>query len=254
MSTGAAVLVVVASAVEARAVLAGLGQVEGVAGWGGGWEPSAIGGVAGVYVCVSGVGKAAACGATAHALGVLLRQGVAAGGVAVMNVGVCGVLDLEGHGAIGRVVVGGRAVTGDEGVRSERGFTSMAELGFGAAVAGDWVTADAGLVEAVGGGVGGLGGEPGPDINATIATVSTCSGTDGLAREVAVRTGARYEAMEGFGVGLACERLGARFIELRVVSNTCGERARQRWDMALALRRLGLAVDAGARAVLARRA
>ena len=68
-----------------------------------------------------------------------------------------------------------------------------------------------------------------------IATVSTCSGTDLRAEQVAVRTGAEYENMEGAAVGLVAYRLRRRFAEVRIVSNTTGERPRQRWEIVAAL-------------------
>ena len=71
-----------------------------------------------------------------------------------------------------------------------------------------------------------------------MATVSTCSGTDSLAAQVRNRTGALAEAMEGASVGLVAHRLGVPFGEVRIVSNTTGDRDRQRWDIKLALSKL----------------
>jgi futalosine hydrolase len=68
-----------------------------------------------------------------------------------------------------------------------------------------------------------------------IATVSTCSGTNALAREIVTRTGAEVEAMEGAAVGLVASRLGVGFAEVRVISNTTGDRGSQQWDLPGAL-------------------
>jgi nucleoside phosphorylase len=68
-----------------------------------------------------------------------------------------------------------------------------------------------------------------------IATVSTCAGTDARAATVARRTGAVAEAMEGAAVAQVASRLGVTFAEVRVISNTTGDRANQRWDMRGAL-------------------
>jgi futalosine hydrolase len=68
-----------------------------------------------------------------------------------------------------------------------------------------------------------------------IATVSTCSGRDDLARAVATRTGAAAEAMEGAAVALAARRMNVRYGEVRAVSNTTGDRDRQRWAIGPAL-------------------
>lgn len=78
-----------------------------------------------------------------------------------------------------------------------------------------------------------------------IATVATCSGTDAAAAEVERRTGALAEAMEGAAVVHAALRLNVPAIELRTISNTTGDRARQRWDLAAGLEALGRAVRRG---------
>ena len=75
-----------------------------------------------------------------------------------------------------------------------------------------------------------------------IATVATCSGTDAAAESVARRTGAVAEAMEGAAVVHAARRLGVPAIELRVISNTTGDREDQEWDLAGALVVLGRSV------------
>jgi futalosine hydrolase len=52
---------------------------------------------------------------------------------------------------------------------------------------------------------------------------------------VKARTGAVAEAMEGAAVGLVAHRLGIPFGEVRIISNTTGDRNLQRWDMKRAL-------------------
>jgi futalosine hydrolase len=76
-----------------------------------------------------------------------------------------------------------------------------------------------------------------------IATVATCSGTDAAAAELARRTGAVAEAMEGAATVHAALRLGVPAIELRAISNSTGERTRQRWDLARGLAALGTGVQ-----------
>ena len=76
-----------------------------------------------------------------------------------------------------------------------------------------------------------------------IATVATCSGTGTAAEEVVARTGAIAEAMEGAAVVHAARRQRVPAIELRVVSNTTGDRDRQRWDLTGALSVLGDSVE-----------
>jgi futalosine hydrolase len=75
---------------------------------------------------------------------------------------------------------------------------------------------------------------PGPLHRGVIATVATCSGTDALAVEVERRTGAIAEAMEGAAVVHAALRLGLPGGEVRVISNSTGDRAKQQWDIARA--------------------
>ena len=68
------------------------------------------------------------------------------------------------------------------------------------------------------------------------ATVSSCSGTDRSAREMASRTGAVVENMEGAAAALVAHRMGIRFIELRAVSNIAENRDFSTWDLPLANR------------------
>jgi nucleoside phosphorylase len=82
------------------------------------------------------------------------------------------------------------------------------------------------------------------DTAGPIATVSTCSGTDALAAQVRARTGALAEAMEGAAVLHIAARLGVPAAELRIISNTCGHRPSQRWDLPKALARLESVVRA----------
>jgi futalosine hydrolase len=73
------------------------------------------------------------------------------------------------------------------------------------------------------------------------ATVQRCSGTDALARTMASLSGAAVESMEGFPVAWLARAHNIPFAEIRVVSNTTGDRNRQRWDLP---RACALATDA----------
>lgn len=222
-------LIVVAALLEAEAVAAAVGL--GASAAPGEWRVAALDERLDLLTC--GIGKSNAAGATARAL---------AGGAyrAVVNAGVCGSLPSGGGSMLepGRAVVGTSAVFADEGLQTPEGFRDVAEMGFGPLASlrggGVEIACDVGLVRAL----EALGDERGP-----IATVSTCSGTDHLAREVAARTGARVEAMEGAAIALVCARLGVPFAEWRVVSNTTGDRAGQRWDIRAALARLGVSAS-----------
>jgi len=70
--------------------------------------------------------------------------------------------------------------------------------------------------------------------------VSWCSGDDGCAEGVVARTGAVAEAMEGASVALAAQLVDStiRTSELRVISNTTGNRDKQVWDLDASLKAL----------------
>jgi futalosine hydrolase len=214
------VLLVIPAPVEAKEMLArlGLGEPPGVEGR---WQALRIDDYSDLVVC--GVGKVNAAGAVA-----LLAGTAGYGGV--VNAGVCGALPGSGLD-LGAAVLASPSVYADEGVITPDRFVGFDEMGFplGPFEEGrimpdpEWAGRLGGLVDAAG----------------PIATVSTCSGTDEAAQEVVRRTGAICEAMEGAAAGHVAARLGLRFAEVRVVSNTAGDRARQRWDIPGAVARLG---------------
>jgi futalosine hydrolase len=125
----------------------------------------------------------------------------------------------------------------EEGLITPEGFRTPAAMGFPlGAFDGNAVPGDPVLLE-----------ELAPGFRTgRIATVATCSGTDAAAMEVARRTGAIAEAMEGAAVLHAARRLRVPAIELRAISNTTGDRDHQRWDLRGALAALGAAVTRAA--------
>ncbi|MCB9845955.1 MAG: futalosine hydrolase [Phycisphaeraceae bacterium] len=239
MADGCRVLVVVAAPLEAEAVLRAAGVDEGWAGVP--WTPHRIGD--GVDLVVSGVGKACAAGATVAGW---------RGHEWVLSLGIGGALPGSGL-ALGTVVGATWAVLADEGVRTGGGFEDLARMGFppvegmeaGSKGAGRWMRDEPGRVAAGMAVEAGLPRAIEVQVRGVIATVSTCSGTDALAAEVVARTGAVVEAMEGAAVGVAARRLSRAkgveigFGEVRVVSNTTGDRERQVWDVKGASPRLG---------------
>lgn len=209
-------------------------------------EADAIGAVEGARIVASGVGRVnAACAVTES----ILRDGPYD---AVINAGIAGALPrVANAGAtprfaceIGDIVIGSEAVYVEEGLIAPDGFHDMASLGFplAAFITGNRVAADPRLLA-----LAMHAGFPA----APIATVATCSGTDAAALEVARRTGAAAEAMEGAAVLHAARRLGVPAIELRAISNTTGDRPRQRWDIPAAFRALAPAVRSVAHALQA---
>jgi futalosine hydrolase len=211
---------VVAAPGELRAVLRGLGAARGANP-----EPWAVVPCGGrLDLVLAGVGKANAAGAAARAVDAE-RHGL------VVSLGIGGALPTaDSEPAVGEAVAGVRSVFGDEGLATPGGFVPCREIGFPVGVGGsDGVPAWTAAVDAARGVV---------EHAAVIATVSACSATDAGAQDLAERSGAVIEAMEGAAVGLVAARCGVPFVELRVVSNTTGDRDGQRWDLELAFERL----------------
>jgi len=231
-------LVAVASPREALAVARGLGGPVPETPWepipmrGGTSRPGA--GARGTPVdCVlTGVGKAAAAGGVARALdpgihGAVLSLGVAGSISHPTKARPDGSDQKTRTRVIGDVVFGSYSVFADDGVELGDRVLGLDEMGFGPFPDGAvGVSGDESIVENMAGLI---------DARGVIATVSAGSGTDACAARVRDRTGALAEAMEGAAVGLVAARLGLRFAELRVISNTTGDRDRQRWDLDLAL-------------------
>ena len=140
---------------------------------------------------------------------------------AVLSMGIAGALPGRGC-SIGDVVVGTHAIYVEEGIETPDGFADLDSLGFALGdFPGNRIPADPALLERF----GGLG------VQAPVATVATCSGTDGRARLVEARTGAAAEAMEGAAVLHAAGILGLPALEMRVISNSTGDRGIQAWDL-----------------------
>lgn len=221
MRTKGTCLLVVAAAGEGRAVLRAFGGAERAADRA--WELHRLG--EGYDLVVSGIGKANAAGAVGRCADPR-RHGM------VVSVGVAGALPGPRVLPLGAVVCATHCVFADEGVETPGRFVECAEIGFpiaGAPFEGNRARVSAAVLK----GLTLLADRAGP-----VATVSTCSGTDERARAVAVRTGAVAEAMEGAAVATAAVRLGLQFGEVRVISNTTGDREKQVWDIKGALSRL----------------
>lgn len=224
-------LIVVAAPLEAAAVARAFDKASHRAVRSELWSVQRLSG--GFRLLETGIGKVNAAGALVRALGRSRYR-------AVVNLGVGG--SLPGSGlAMHQVVVGSASVYADEGLGTPAGFVTCEQMGFPLGpFHGNAVAAAPGLLERLTPLVASERGRCG-----AIATVSTCSGTDELARGVVERTGAIAEGMEGAAVGHAAARFsdlyprgGAPFIEVRVISNTTGNREEQRWDVRGALGRL----------------
>lgn len=69
-------------------------------------------------------------------------------------------------------------------------------------------------------------------------TVARGAGTEALSAELARRTGARVETMEGAALAMVADACGVPFVQLRSISNFTGDRARGGWDLERACSRL----------------
>jgi futalosine hydrolase len=189
-------------------------------------EADAIGEIDDALIVAGGIGRTNAAAATTQAI---IESGPFD---AVISAGVAGALP-ESNLTIGDIVVATACIYAEEGLLTPEGFQDMAGLGFALGdFPGNEVPVDGPLLRIFRNIF-----RAGP-----IATVATCSGTDAAAAEVARRTGALVEAMEGAAVVHAARRLGLPGIEIRAVSNTTGDRADQAWDLARGLSALGEAV------------
>lgn len=216
----------------------------------------------GIGLLQSGIGKVNGALAAARLLAQTsseLAAPAVGGRPTIVNLGICGSLPGPTPPPIGSIVIAQASVYADEGVLAPDGFRDMAAAGFPLggvvkghcqnpqAFAGSAIPVDAALVHRVRRAFERAGHTP---LVGSIATVSTCSGTDVLAREIAARTGSIAEAMEGAAIAHTLLRWALAdspptsplaFLELRTVSNTTGDRHMQTWNLGDALRALTVA-------------
>jgi futalosine hydrolase len=214
-------LLVVAAPAEAKAVAQGLGTAAPPD------EPwRAIEGCEGLDLMMTGIGKANAAAGVAIALGSRTYG-------AVLNLGIAGALPVATPLALGESIAATRSIYADEGLELPDGsFVGCASMGFPLGPFDDWgVRASSQLLDRL---------AALTDTTAPVATVSTCSGTDALARKVVARTWAVAEAMEGAAAGQVAACMGVPFLEMRVISNTTGDRERQAWAIGGALQKLSI--------------
>lgn len=75
-------------------------------------------------------------------------------------------------------------------------------------------------------------------------TVARVTSSDATARRLAADLGAQVESMEGFAALRAAELAGVPAIELRGISNRCGDRERSGWNFAAGIAGLERIVNA----------
>jgi futalosine hydrolase len=217
------ILIVTAVVAERDAVLAGRDVAIGAAD---GIEVHRASTAAGlVDVIAGGVGSIAAALATASAL----KHGYS-GYDLVISTGIAGgFAPME----IGAIAVASAVVHADLGADSPAGFTSMADLGWGAVR----FDLDAGLTEDI--------CQRSQGFSGSVLTVSTVTGSAKRAAALCARyPDAVAEGMEGVGVYRAALAGRVPFTELRAISNRVGPRNTDEWRIGDALISLSNAFDA----------
>ncbi len=222
---GQIILIVVAAPAEAAAICSGLRLSASPAAGPApsNWPLTPI--TPNIDLLETGVGKVNAAAATAlradpqrHAL--------------ILNLGIAGALRPLTALPLGSAVLATSSAYADEGVLTPTGFQSVPDMGFPLGpFTGTAIPAHPALLAAL----SPLAHSAGP-----IATVSTCSGTDPLAAAIRDRSSAIAEAMEGAAIAHTLARLhpALPFAEMRIISNSTGDRPRQHWDIPLAFRKL----------------
>lgn len=217
MPTEIDTMLVVAADSEAKAVFEAFGLTDE--------DPSTLRQIrAGLWLLTTGIGKANAAAGVGAALA---RNRVSR----VISLGIGGALPGGGL-QIGDRVLASSSVFADEGIETPDGFLDCRAMGFPLYPddRGEGLKPDPALERLIGGVV---------EHRSVVATVSTCSGRDELAERIRRRTGAGVECMEGAAVLLACHRMGVPAAEVRVISNTTGDRKKQVWDIGRAFSVLG---------------
>ena len=109
----------------------------------------------------------------------------------------------------------------DEGVATDQGFSDLDELALGTVGPFQMDPTHTSAIATM----------LGLEVETRGATVSSCSGSEQRARELATRSGAQVESMEGAAVAYACADAGVPMVQLRCISNFAGDRAQGCWDL-----------------------
>jgi futalosine hydrolase len=138
---------------------------------------------------------------------------------AIIVCGIGGAYPSSGL-AVGDVVCAEAEIYGDLGAQSPDGFLDMRALGF-PVVAGPGTT---------------LFNELPMQLfpagrRVRFVTVSTCTGTAGIARELETRTGGGVENMEGAAIAHVAHLHGIPVGELRGISNIATDRDKSKWQI-----------------------
>lgn len=134
--------------------------------------------------------------------------------------GVCGAYRSSGL-SVGDLVSIKREHFADEGLYTEGSFKTLDEMGFGF-IKNRYI--EYSVFENL------------PAVES--ATVSFLDGVGEISELFAGNTGAQVENMEGAAFGYVCNMLSVKCYQVRSVSNFCGERSSQQWDIKKALSNL----------------
>lgn len=177
-------------------------------------------------ICLSGVGKINAAGATAVMIERYQPQ-------LVISTGCAGAYPGSGL-SIGDLAVAGAETLGDEGVITSQGWLDLQGMKLPCLVQGEqrFYNELPFSVQAVEKAMT-LANTCGISLmRGRFITVSTCSGTDRQGEELARRFNAICENMEGAAVAQTCLRYGVDCLEIRGISNLVEERNMAAWDIA----------------------
>ena len=190
---------------------------------------NAFSGPGDILLLHTGVGKANAASATTALLERVEPR-------AVILCGCAGAYPDSGL-QIGDLAVATAEIFGDEGVQTPNGFQDMAAIDFPLLETAEQTCFNTFPVDTA------LTEQLRPTIAATssargvryasgpFVTVSTCSGSETLGREMVKRTGGICENMEGAAVASVCTRYHVPLIEIRGISNLTTDRDLSTWDL-----------------------
>jgi futalosine hydrolase len=163
-----------------------------------------------IMIFVTGAAKTCAAFSTAMVLGAFPVE------EAILT-GICGAYRQSGL-KVGDVVSVHKDFFADEAVFYSDKITTLGEMGFGFAKEGCCEFASYGNLPIV-------------DSN----TVSFLDGEGAVSALLYSKYGASVENMEGAAFGFVCNTLGIKAYQVRAVSNFCGKRDGQEWNVRLAL-------------------
>lgn len=221
------VLIAVASPGECKSVLAGLDltriDVPEL------WQSVSVS--PRVSILHTGVGKANAAGAVSRELAIANGTGFVPSYVGVLSIGLAGSYDASI--GLGSSVLGLTQWMLDEGtiVDREPGWTSIEEAG--------WATIS---VEPIKGELNEFF-KTITDHAADVGTISTISGTAAQRDAYLKRAPVKIETMESCSIAQVCSMFSIEYVDVRVISNFCGERKSDNHDFPGALKKVSAIME-----------